>query len=103
MIVQYYITEDGKQPVTDWLESIKGSRERGAILARLLRLELGNPGDSKSVGDGVWELRIDIGPGYRLYYARSGKITMLLLCGGSKRSQNADIALAKEYWTNYKL
>ena len=103
MNIRYYITGDGGEPVIEWLDSLKGSKERGAIRARILRLQLGNPGDSKPVGDGVWELRIDVGPGYRVYYARSGKITMLLLCGGSKKSQSADIARAKEYWADFRL
>ncbi len=102
MEVKYYIAEDGTEPVTEWLGRLKGTRERGIILSRLLRLELGNPGDSKSVGDGVWELRIDVGPGYRVYYARSGKVTMLLLCGGSKKAQSADIARAKKYWADFQ-
>lgn len=102
MEVKYYITEDGREPVVEWLKGLKGSRERGVVRARISRLQLGNPGDSKSVGDGIWELRVDTGPGYRVYYARSGNVTMLLLCGGSKKSQNSDIALAKEYWTKYK-
>lgn len=101
MEVRYYVTEDGREPFVEWLEDLKGSKERGAIRARIVRLQLGNPGDSKPVGDGIWELRIDIGPGYRVYYAQSGKLTMLLLFGGSKRSQRSDIRLAKEYWQDY--
>lgn len=59
-------------------------------------------GDCEPVGDGVWELRIDTGPGYRVYYARAGKQVVLLLCGGDKRRQKADIKRAKDYWEDYE-
>lgn len=65
-------------------------------------MELGIFGDSKSVGEGVSELRIHYGPGYRVYYAQEGKNIYLLLCGGDKSSQDKDIKLAKQYWNNYK-
>lgn len=68
----------------------------------LRRMEQGNLGDSKSVGSGVQELRIDYGPGYRVYYGRDGERLVILLAGGSKRSQAKDIAEAKARWSRYK-
>ncbi|MBO9329546.1 type II toxin-antitoxin system RelE/ParE family toxin [Achromobacter xylosoxidans] len=79
----------------DWLRKLRDVRARARIQARIDRLELGNPGDSKPVGGGVCELRIDHGPGYRVYYTQRGTVLVVLLCGGSKATQPADIARAK--------
>jgi putative addiction module killer protein len=85
---------------TTWLASLRDHNAKGRIASRISRLEHGNPGDVKSVGGGISEMRIDYGPGYRLYYAMRGSILVILLCGGDKRTQDADIkkakALAKE-------
>lgn len=78
-----------------WLRCLRDSRARAKITARLRRLSLGNPGDVKPVGDGVSELRIPHGPGYRIYYLARGPIVVILLCGGDKSSQRNDIAQAK--------
>ena len=75
---------------------------RKAIDRRIFRLELGTFGDHKFCRDGVWELRIDLGPGYRLYYALEATTIVLLLCGGDKRSQSADIDKACEYWRDWQ-
>ena len=75
---------------------------KAAIVRRLNRLEHGNLGDFKPVREGVHELRIDVGPGYRVYYARSGPTVMLLLCGGAKRTQDADIDHACDYWRDWQ-
>lgn len=72
------------------------------IAARLARVQAGNFGDCKPVGEGVWELRVDWGPGYRVYYAMAGRSVVLLLYGGDKRTQRADIATALENWKDYK-
>lgn len=72
------------------------------IITRIERLKLGSFGDCKPLQHGVWELRIDYGPGYRVYYARSGKRLILLLSGGDKRSQSADITRAVSYFQDYK-
>ena len=77
-------------------------RPRRRIAARIARLAAGNFGDCKPLRDGVWELRIDWGPGYRVYYAMSGRVCVLLLWGGDKRKQAADIARAVEYWNDYQ-
>jgi putative addiction module killer protein len=79
-----------------WLRDLSDLRARARILARLDRLALGNPGDVRPVGEGVSELRVDYGPGYRIYYVRREKTLILLLCGGDKRTQTRDIALAKQ-------
>ena len=100
-LVEYYETLDGSQPVQEWLELLD-SRTDVRITARIERLQLGNPGDYKSVGKGVYELRIDFGPGYRVYFALSGISIVLLLCGGTKKTQQADIDTAYEYWSEYK-
>ena len=79
---------------TEWLQAVQDSIARAAILARLDRLALGNPGDARSVGEGVSELRIEVGPGYRAYYMRIGAVTLLMLAGGDKSTQDRDIQRA---------
>ncbi|MDP3548936.1 MAG: type II toxin-antitoxin system RelE/ParE family toxin [Novosphingobium sp.] len=80
---------------SDWLGSLRDRRARARIVVRLERLADGNFGDSKSVKGGVHELRVDYGPGYRVYFFQRGKELVILLCGGDKRTQDADIAHAK--------
>ena len=77
------------------------ARAVGIVRARLNRIRLGNFGDCKSVGGGVEELRVDFGPGYRVYYGREGQLVVILLCGGSKRTQARDILRAQKYWKEY--
>ena len=79
----------------DWLTGLKDQRGKAKIVARIDRLALGNPGDVSPVGEGVSELRIHFGPGYRVYFARRAKAVVILLCGGDKGSQERDIAQAK--------
>jgi putative addiction module killer protein len=78
-----------------WLSGLRDREAQLRIATRLRRLEAGNPGDCKSVGDGVQEMRLSYGPGYRLYFVRRGDVVVILLCGGDKKSQTADIARAK--------
>jgi putative addiction module killer protein len=78
-----------------WHAGLKDRTARAKIAVRIDRLALGNPGDAKSVGEGVSEMRVDHGPGYRVYFARRGNVVVLLLCGGDKRTQARDIAAAK--------
>jgi putative addiction module killer protein len=78
-----------------WINGLRDSRARYLILTRIKRLEEGNPGDVDSVGDGISELRIHYGPGYRVYYKDTGKEIIILLCGGDKTTQQEDIANAK--------
>ena len=100
--LEYYITETGKIPFKDWLESLKDIHARAKIRIALDRIRLGNLGHAKSVGDGVHELKIDYGPGYRVYYGFVGATIVLLLLGGDKASQSKDISRAKEYWKTFK-
>jgi putative addiction module killer protein len=81
---------------TVWLNGLKDERAVARIVTRIRRLEIGNAGDARSVGEGVSELRIDYGPGYRVYFTRRGKMLVILLCGGDKKSQRSDIAFAKK-------
>ena len=100
--VLHYYTADGRIPYQDWLDTVADPVGYSAIQVRTDRLERGLFGDHKPVGDGVWELRVNHGPGYRVYYARAGKQVVILFCGGSKRSQKADIKSAKTYWRDYE-
>lgn len=79
-----------------WVESLRDRQARARITARIRRLSLGNPGDVKPVGRGISEMRIDYGPGYRVYFTRRGEIIVILLCGGDKRIQKRDIERALE-------
>ena len=79
-----------------WLDSVEDRQARARIEIRIRRLSLGNPGDVKSVGNGVSEMRIDYGPGYRVYFSQRGAVLVVLLCGGDKRTQSRDIARAVE-------
>jgi putative addiction module killer protein len=79
-----------------WFAELRDRAARARITTRIRRLSLGNPGDVKPVGDGVSEMRIDYGPGYRIYFVRRGDALLVLLCGGDKRSQRRDIARALE-------
>jgi putative addiction module killer protein len=100
--IRHYITNDGRDVFQAWRDKVNDSMAKIAIDRRINRVELGNFGDHKPCRDGVWELRIDIGPGYRVYYARAGKTVVLLLCGGDKSSQDADISKACQYWKDWQ-
>ena len=84
--VQTYLRPDGTCPFNDWLESLRDRQTRARIRARINRIRLGNLGDCKSVGSGVSELRIDYGPGYRIYFGIAETKLVILLCGGDKRA-----------------
>jgi putative addiction module killer protein len=79
-----------------WFDGLKDRAARARITARIRRLSLGNPGDVKPAGQGVSEMRIDYGPGYRVYFVQRGEALVILLCGGDKRDQSRDIARALE-------
>lgn len=99
--VVHYVSEDGRDYFDAWFR--RQSREaRARIQTRIDRVELGNFGDHKSVGGGVSELRIDVGPGYRLYFGRDGETLVILLGGGVKKGQTADIKTARSRWQAYK-
>lgn len=100
--LEMYITPTGSLPFEAWLLRLRDAQARARIRARLARVRLGNLGDAHAVGGGVWELRIDYGPGYRVYYAQSGTVILLILCGGDKTTQAADIRMAQMYWEDYQ-
>ena len=84
------------QEFVRWLENLRDAQAKARIVRRIDRLANGNPGDVKPVGEGVSEMRIDYGPGYRVYFVQRGQVVILLLCGGDKSSQAKDITLAKK-------
>ena len=100
--IRHYLTADDKDLVADWLRKLRDMQAKAAIIRRLNRLEKGNFGDTKPCREGVYEQRIDIGAGYRVYYAQSGKAVVLLLCGGTKRTQDGDIEQAVTYWRDWQ-
>ena len=99
--LKVYVTEDGRKPFIEWLESLEDKTIRYRIKERLDRVALGNLGDHKFISDGVYELRLVFGSGYRIYYGNEGKEIILLLCGGDKSSQKKDIKKAIAYLENY--
>ena len=100
LTVREYLTPDGKNPYRQWLESLT-TAVRARIQARVLRFELGNLGDHKSIGGGVWEARVMFEPGYRIYFGKDGNAIIVLLAGGDKGSQAKDIARARGFWRDY--
>lgn len=102
MEIRFYMNSSGKCPFEEWLGSLKDSKARMRIRARIARLEVGNFGDCKGLRDGVQEIRIDYGPGYRVYLSRQGKVIVLLLCGSDKREQDCAIEKAIDYLKDWK-
>ena len=100
--VDDYLSPDGADPYALWLAELVDRQARARVVVRVLRMAGGNFGDCKPLSDGVWELRIDHGPGYRVYYAQAGKHLILLLAGGDKRRQQADIATAIDRWNEWQ-
>ncbi len=100
--IRHYVTAEGKDPYLVWLKLLRDPVAKLQIVKRVNRIEQGNFGDHKFCRDGVWELRVDAGPGYRVYYAQAGAQIVLLLCGGDKRSQDADIARAVKNWRDWQ-
>ncbi len=100
--IRLYEDADGKKPFADWIEGLRDVMGRKRIFARIKRLGRGNFGDCESVGDGICELRLFFGPGYRVYFAEENNGIVILLSGGDKSSQTKDIEMAKSYWKEYK-
>ena len=96
--IRHYTTDDGTNFFQEWLLALKDLTARAAILKRLARVEDGLFGDHRFVGGNVWELRIHIGPGYRVYYGEDGPVVVILILGGDKGSQKRDIRKAQECW-----
>lgn len=97
-----YQREDGREPFTEWLNAQRDKFAQARIRVRLRQIEAGNFGDVEAVGEGVSELRIHIGAGYRVYFGRNGKAVVILLSGGDKGSQVADVKRAKALWSEWK-
>lgn len=98
--LRIYATETGRSPYTEWLESLADATTLGRIHTRLARLRTGNRGDHKRLAGGIVELRLDFGPGYRIYLGRHGDI-LVILCAGDKRTQSRDIEAARAYYRDY--
>ena len=99
--IRHYIDPDGQDLFIKWIDGLRDRQAQARVAARLTRLHNGNFGDCRHVGEGVWELRIDWGPGYRVYYAIEGKRAILLCEGGDKRTQSADIKEAIARWNDW--
>ena len=100
--VRHYLNRAGKDVFEDWLTELADPRAQAKIASRINRLVAGNFGDCKPLRQGLCALRVDWGPGYRVYYAMIGRESVLLLCGGDKRKQAADIERASGYLRDYK-
>jgi len=100
--IRHFISRAGKDLFDDWLTQLADARAQARIAVRINRLAAGNFGDCKPLHQGLSELRIDWGPGYRVYYTMIGRECALLLCGGDKRKQSADIERAARYLKDYK-
>jgi len=98
--LEIYVSPNGEKPFIHWLESLD-NKTRYRIKERLDRVALGNLGDFKSIGNKIFELRLQFGSGYRIYFGKKENILILLLCAGDKKSQKADIKKAKRYWLDY--
>jgi len=102
MELRRYLTGSGRDVFGEWLAGLRDARTKAKIVARIDRLSAGNFGDCKALRGGLFELRINWGPGYRVYYALAGRACVLLLCGGDKRKQSSDIKRALEYLKDYR-
>jgi|ERR1039457_393472 putative addiction module killer protein len=100
--IVHYLTPIGDDPFQSWLDELEDLKARVAVLRRIDRVSAGNFGDHKFLRDEVWELRVDVGPGYRVYFGQQGKTLVLLLCGGTKRAQSADINRAARYLADFR-
>lgn len=97
-----YTAENGRRPFEDWFSRLRDKAVQARVITRLHSVESGSLGDCAPVGEGVFELRLHFGPGYRIYCGQSGDRLVILLCGGDKSTQQRDIRKAKEFWTDWK-
>ncbi len=100
--VREYLDSKGRNPYRDWLSRLDAPA-RARIISSVLRLETGNFSAAKGIGAGVSELRLDFGPGYRVYFAKDGELLVILLAGGTKKRQQSDISMAHAFWADYKV
>ena len=101
MQLLYYLASTGRSPFAEWFDSLAPDAAARVAIA-LKRMQQGNLSNAKAVGEGVLELRINFGPGYRIYFGYDGKTLVILLSGGTKRRQQRDIETAKKQWSDYK-
>jgi putative addiction module killer protein len=99
--IRYYVASDGRQPFAEWFAAMEVIA-RAKLTRAIVRLEQGNFSNVKSVGEGVFEYRVDFGPGYRVYFGQDGPSLVILLTGGTKKRQQRDIGAAHAYWQDYK-
>lgn len=97
-----YQAEDGREPFTEWLGGLRDKAAQARVRLRLRQVQAGTLGDCEPVGEGVVELRVHVGAGYRVYCGRHGKTLVILLCGGDKGSQSRDIDRARALWAEWK-
>jgi len=102
LTINEYTDAQGKSPYARWLNGLRDARARAKIILQVDKMELGLFGDSEPIGEGLSELRIHYGPGYRVYYGKESNQVYLLLCGGDKSTQPKDIRNAKAYWQDHK-
>ena len=100
--IKYYKNSHGSSPFLEWMENLSDRVGRAKIKLHIDKLLRGNFGNCRSVGDGLHELKIHYGPGYRVYFCWLGRQLILIFCGGSKRTQDRDIEKAKQYWASLK-
>ncbi len=100
--VRQYTTLDGRKPFEEWAESIRDTKTHTKVLGRISRVRRGNLGDHQHLDGGLYELKIDYGAGYRIYFGEVNRRKILLLWGGSKRTQSRDIQRARGYWEEFK-
>jgi len=99
--IRYFVAREGHQPFADWFADLE-SVARAKVTRAIVRLEQGNFSNVKSVGEGVFEYRIDFGPGYRVYFGQDGPTLVILLTGGTKKRQQRDVDAAHAFWREYK-
>jgi len=97
----FYQDDSGKEPCLEWISHLRDAKTRRRILQRLARIQSGNYGDCKSLKNGIFELRLSFGSGYRIYFGEDGDTIVVLLCGGDKSTQERDIENASAYWKEY--
>ena len=100
--VKHFVTDNGRDLFGEWINGLKDTQGQIAVLKRIDRMGDGNLGDHSYVGQGVWELRVHFGPGYRVYFGEDGSNLIILLCGGDKHSQKKDIRKAQDLWYAYR-
>ncbi len=101
-VVINYQTAEGKEPFRIWFRDLNDAKGKKAIIDRLLRAERGTLGHCDDAGEGVWGFKIDVGPGYRVYFGQDGPVIVILLCGGEKHGQERDMAIARFFWRDHK-